>query len=103
MSGGVHDCEYWRWNCRQFLPSGRTNVGMPNDKNTQNEREIRFTLLENALDSIAFGIQRIASPETKRDLKQGVLNVDAGVELLLKDKAAPRRLDVAVHETRFCR
>lgn len=59
---------------------------MPNENDTPDAEDIRFTLLENALDSIAFGIGRIAAAATKRDLKQGVLNVDAGIELLLKER-----------------
>lgn len=56
------------------------------DQANPENRQVHFTLLENGLDSMAAGIQQIARGEDKRTLKHGFISVDAGIELILKER-----------------
>jgi hypothetical protein len=50
---------------------------------------IRFDLLANAMDSIAYAVELLAWPDIRRDerrMKQAILSVAQGVELLLKER-----------------
>lgn len=50
---------------------------------------IRFDLLANAMDSIAYAIELLAWPDIRRDerrMKQAILSIAQGVELLLKER-----------------
>lgn len=50
---------------------------------------IKFNLLDNAADSIAFAIELLAWPDIQSDerrMKQAILSVAQGVELLLKER-----------------
>src|SRR5579884_893603 len=48
--------------------------------------DVNFTLLENGLDSMAYGIRQIRDAESKRDLKHGCIALDGGIELILKER-----------------
>lgn len=72
-------------------------------KHPDKRDEVSYSLLENGLDFIAQGVEQIAGAKSKRDLKYGVLNLEAGVELVLKERlrledwklifANPKRVD----------
>lgn len=47
---------------------------------------IEFTLLENGLDFISSAVEHLGAGSSKRSLKYAVLNLAAGVELILKER-----------------
>lgn len=53
---------------------------------SQSEHDIRFTLLENALDYLDVAVNWLRGEPDQRSLKQGVLNLFAGATLLLKER-----------------
>lgn len=52
---------------------------------------LRLTLLENGLDSLLHAVEHLRGDPKPRDVKQGLLNLADGVELLLKERL--RRYD----------
>jgi hypothetical protein len=45
-----------------------------------------FTLLENGLDFLLHAVEHLSGEPSERDLKQGVINLAGGVELILKER-----------------
>ena len=50
------------------------------------ERQIELTLLENGLDFIWSAVEHLGTSSSKRSLKYAVLNLAAGIELILKER-----------------
>lgn len=50
------------------------------------DSEVKFTILENALDFVATSLGHISGDPDSRDLKYSILHLSAGLELLLKDR-----------------
>jgi len=50
------------------------------------DKQVKFTLLENAFDFILSALAHISDDSSERDLKYAILHLSAGVELVLKER-----------------
>src|SRR4051794_24346014 len=52
----------------------------------QTATTLDFTLLENGLDFLLHAVEHLTGQPSERDLKQGIINLAGGVELILKER-----------------
>ena len=60
---------------------------------------IEFTLLENGLDFIWSAVEHLGTDLSKRSLKYAVLNLAAGIELILKERLRREKLEASLRRS----